>query len=245
MVEENGFVSDEGRQIIMRHDAERPETTRLITGTPIPGHWIQVLATMRANTFTRLSLAEVRAEASHILIVSPTAEVARTCFADLLDIAAQEGPVDDQSAPDGFITIMTGEEVVPADVPAGTWIFLPHQQDGWTELETTSARARAKLVKENTVRERDEKLTLIEYGINLWLWTEPPSSGGDPVCHAGELISWESAWALSGTDDAAPASPVDEGPKDSNRADERDRASLRPPIYFGLPEVLRRRRREG
>src|SRR5699024_2275423 len=41
-----------------------------------------------------------------------------------------------------------------------------------------------------------ERLTLIEYGVNLWTWAEPPSSGGDPVCHAGELISWESAWAL-------------------------------------------------
>lgn len=210
-------------QAIMRHDAERPETTHLITGAPVPGHWIHVLATMRANTFTHLRLEEVRAEASHILIVSPTTEVARTCFAALLDSAAQ----------DGFITIMSAEEVLPADVPAGTWIFLPHRQDGWTELETTSARVRAGLVKENTARDRGEKLTLVEYGVNLWLWAEPPSGGGDPVCHAGELISWESAWALGGASDKLGGTEV---PRDSGSA------ATRPPIYFGLPDVLRRRR---
>ena len=188
---------------------------------------------MRANAFTCLSLAEVRAEAPHILIVSPTAEVARTCFADLLDSA---DPVTGTRATDEFITIMTAEEVVPADVAAGTWIFLPHRQDGWTELETTSARVRAALVKENTVRERAEKLTLIEYGINLWLWAEPPSSGGDPVCHAGELISWESAWALSDTSDNLSKT---EAPRDS------DSAATCPPIYFGLPDVLRSRRRDA
>lgn len=236
MVGENAFVSDEGRQTIMRHDAERPETTRLITGAPIPEHWLQVLATMRSNTFTRLSLAEVLAEASHVLIVSPTAEVARTCFADLLDSADQEGPVGGQSATDGFIEIVTAEEVVPADVPAGTWIFLPHQQDGWTELETTSARVRAQLVKENTSRAHGEKLTLIEYGINLWLWAEPPASGGDPVCHAGELISWESAWALSDSNT---------GPGGSGSVAPAPGASARPPIYFGLPTLLRERRRNG
>ncbi|AZL06796.1 hypothetical protein CXR24_15335 [Brevibacterium aurantiacum] len=219
--------------MIVRHDAERPESNRLITGVPIPGLWIQVLATMRANAFTCLSLAEVRAEAPHILIVSPTAEVARTCFADLLDSA---DPVTGTRATDEFITIMTAEEVVPADVAAGTWVFLPHRQDGWTELETTSARVRAALVKENTVRERAEKLTLIEYGINLWLWAEPPSSGGDPVCHAGELISWESAWALSDTSDNLSKT---EAPRDS------DSAATRPPIYFGLPDVLRSRRRDA
>lgn len=217
----------------MRHDAERPETTRLITGAPVPGHWIQVLATMRANTFTHLSPDEVRAEASHILIVSPNNEVARTCFAALLDSAAE----------DEFITIMSAEEVVPADVPAGTWIFLPHRQDGWTELETTSARVRAALVKENTARARGEKLTLIEYGVNLWLWAEPPSGGGDPVCHAGELISWESAWALGGPSEEL-GDPSDtlsgtDVPRDSGSA------ATRPPIYFGLPDVLRKRRRNG
>ncbi|WP_235346657.1 hypothetical protein [Brevibacterium sp. UCMA 11754] len=107
----------------MRHDAERPETNRLITDAPVPGHWIQVLARMRANTFTRLSLAEVRAETPHILIVSPTAEVARTCFADLLGSAGSD---TDARATDEFVTVITAKEVVPADVPAGTWIFLPH-----------------------------------------------------------------------------------------------------------------------
>ena len=233
----------------MRHDAERPQTTGLITDTPVPGHWIQVLATMRANPFTCLSLAEVRGEAPHILIVSPTAEVARTCFADLLGSAGSD---TDTRATDEFITVMTAKEVVPAQVPAGTWIFLPHRQDGWTELETTSARVRAALVRENTVREQGEKLTFIEYGINLWLWAEPPYGGGDPVCHAGELISWESAWALGGASDTGSAGAGSDGSGPSGagsggsgfsvRAPE---VSLRPPIYFGLPAVLRERRRNG
>ncbi|MGO2024473.1 MULTISPECIES: hypothetical protein [Brevibacterium] len=226
----------------MRHDAERPQTSRLITDAPVPGHWIPVLATMRANTFTRLSLEEVRAEAAHLLIISPTTEVARTCFADLLDAAspATDIPTHDTRAPDEFIEIMSAEEVVPEDVPARTWIFLPHRQDGWTQLETTSARVRADLVKEITGRDRDEKLTLIEYGINLWLWAEPPYGGGDPVCHAGELISWESAWALGGASDTLSGTADTLGGTDVPR--DSGSAAIRPPIYFGLPEVLRRRR---
>ncbi|WP_252199262.1 hypothetical protein [Brevibacterium sp. RIT 803] len=250
MVEKNAFVGDEGRrEAIMRHDAERPQTTGLITDAPVPEHWIQVLATMRANPFTRLSLAEVRAEAPHILIVSPTAEVARTCFAELLGSAGSD---TDTRATDDFITAMSAKEVVPADIPAGTWIFLPHRQDGWTELETASARVRAALVKENTAREQREKLTLIEYGINLWLWAEPPYGGGDPVCHAGELISWESAWTLSGASDigSAGAGSGGTGPNSTGTAGtgfsaRAPEVSLRPPIYFGLPAVLRERRRNG
>ena len=203
----------------MRHDSERPETAHLITEAPVPGHWIQVLNSMRTDPFTRLSLDEVRAAAAHILIVSPSPEVARTCFGQLLHLAEEEG----------FVDVVTAEEVVAEDVPAGTWIFLPHRDDGWTELETTSAQVRARLVNENSTRARDRKLTLIEYGVNLWLWAEPPSTGGDPVCHAGELISWESAWALDDQDSAHLTHP-------------QSGASARPPIYFGLPEVLRRRR---
>ncbi|MGO1908634.1 MAG: hypothetical protein ACTH1C_06980 [Brevibacterium linens] len=208
----------------MRHDAERPSTTAFDSGAPIPDHWSGVLDTMRANPFTRLSSHEVRAEAPHLLILSPTAEVAHACFAELLTGAAAE-----------FVEIMTAEAVVAENVPAGTWIFLPHRTDGWTELETTSARVRAKLVAENTDRDREAKLTLIEYGINLWLWAEPPSSGGDPVCHAGELISWESAWALGDTH-------VDSAAVGASTATD---ASVRPPIYFGLPPVLRQRRARG
>lgn len=205
----------------MRHDSERPQTAHLITEAPVPGHWIQVLATMRADSFTCLSLAEVRAAAAHILIVSPSPEVARSCFGQLLDSDAEE---------EGFVDVVIAEEVVTEDVPTGTWIFLPHRDDGWTELETTSATLRAMLVKENAARAEGEKLTLVEYGVNLWMWAEPPYAGGDPVCHAGELISWESAWALGDPDDATRPSSG---------------ASARPPIYFGLPEVLRRRRWEG
>src|SRR5699024_5432119 len=83
---------------------------------------------------------------------------------------------------------------------------LPHRQDGWTALEETSERLRKALVRDNSTREAGERLTLIEYGVNLWTWAEPPSSGGDPVCHAGELISWESAWALG-----PPGEPGDGG----------------------------------
>ena len=203
----------------MQHDAERPQTTRLITESPIPEHLVAVLQTMRANPFTRLSVDEVRSAAARILIVSPSPEVARLCCADLTILPP------DTDAADDFIEVRTTEEVVPSQIPAGTWVFLPHRQDGWTELESASAKVRAALVRENTARSADETITLIEYGINLWLWAEPPYSGGDPVCHAGELISWESAWTLTdGEDDSSPNS------------------SARPPIYFGLPEILRRRR---
>lgn len=210
----------------MKHDEERPRSTRLITDAPVPGHWIDVLATMRANPFTRLSLDEVLTEAARITIVSPSAEVAHTCFAALLDAAADR------------IDVIPAEQLVAGDVSAGAWVFLPHRQDGWDELEATSARVRADLVRENTARAKADKLTLIEYGINLWLWAEPPSGGGDPVCHAGELISWESAWTLSGND----------APRDtdtSGEARESTPPAARPPIYFGLPELLRRRRRDG
>lgn len=245
MVEKNAYVGDEGRrEAILRHDAERPQTTGLITDAPVPEHWIQVLATMHANPFTRLSLAEVWAEAPHILIVSPTAEVARACFADLLGSAGSD---TDTRATDEFITVLSAKEIVPGDVPAGTWIFLPHRQDGWTELETASARVRAALVKENTVRAQGERLTLIEYGINLWLWAEPPYGGGDPVCHAGELVSWESAWALGGASDtgSGASGSGDAGSGASGSSERAPEVSARPPIYFGLPEVLRERRRNG
>ena len=229
------------RRAIMRHDEERPKTTRLIADAPVPGHWIQVLATMRANSFTRLSLAEIRTEAAHILIISPSAEVAHTCFTELLDGASTDSThaSDTSNASGAFIEIRTAEAVVPADVPAGTWIFLPHRQDGWTELEATSARVRAMLVKENAVRAQGEKFTLIEYGVNLWLWAEPPYGDGDPVCHAGELISWESAWALSDVSGAAGG----RGPEASGSSSPTPGVSPRPPIYFGLPTVLRERRR--
>ncbi|GAA1864798.1 hypothetical protein [Brevibacterium marinum] len=227
----------------MRHDAERPETTHLIADAPVPGHWTQVLAMMRADPFTCLSRAEVVAEATHILVVAPTAEVAHACFTDLLGSSDFLGSAhrldsdveDGSEVEDGFIEIITAEAIVPENVPAGTWIFLPHRQDGWTELEATSARVRAMLVKDNAMRAKGEKLTLIEYGVNLWLWAEPPYAGGDPVCHAGELISWESAWTLgdvSGTRSVGNGSTTCPAPG----------VSARPPIYFGLPTVLRERR---
>lgn len=219
----------------MRHDEERPQTTQLNVSAPVPGQWIQVLATMRANAFTRLSIEDIRAEAAHIIIASPSDEVTRASFAPLLEALSC-----DNFASDDFVEIMTPEAVVPVDVPAGTWIFLPHRQDGWVELETTSARMRAALVKENTARAAEDKFSLMEFGVNLWLWAEPPYGGGDPVCHAGELISWESAWALgdasdtlSGASDSLSGTDV---PRDSGSA------AIRPPIYFGLPDVLRRRR---
>lgn len=219
----------------MRHDEERPQTTQLNVSAPVPGQWIQVLATMRANAFTRLSIEDIRAEAAHIIIASPSDEVTRASFAPLLEALSC-----DNFASDDFVEIMTPEAVVPADVPAGTWIFLPHRQDGWVELETTSARMRAALVKENTARAAEDKFSLMEFGVNLWLWAEPPYGGGDPVCHAGELISWESAWALGDASDTlSSASDTPSGPdvpRDSGSA------AIRPPIYFGLPDVLRRRR---
>lgn len=223
----------------MRHDAERPQTLEFGADAPVPGQWIGVLATMRGGALTRLSVAELREHAPHILIVAPEPAVARASFADLLAAGrtsgeragTTEGASDatgttSETAQAEWITVVAPDALTAeaiTDVPAGTWVFLPHRQDGWTELEATSSTLRRSLVGENTVRERGSKLTLIEYGVNLWLWAEPPYEGGDPVCHAGELISWESAWALQ--------VPARENPE-----------SARPPIYFGLPEVLRQRR---
>lgn len=241
----------------MRHDAERPRASGFLTDGTVPGHWTQVLAEMRANPFTHLSPDEVRTESAHLLVVAPSLKVAHACFGELL--SAVDGTGDgagagDRAAAHGEaiqIEIITLDELVPNHVPAGTWVFLPHRQDGWTELEDASAKVRAALVKENSSRAAPDKLVLMEYGINLWMWAEPPSSGGDPVCHAGELISWESAWALGAeagdstsradglgnahSGDAATAySAAPEPPPPA--------ASARPPIYFGLPPILRRRR---
>ncbi|WP_181272941.1 hypothetical protein [Brevibacterium oceani] len=207
----------------MRHDEERPRTNRFLCEGTVPGHWTQVLGGMRANPFTRLSLDDVLTKAAHVLILSPTLDVARACCGELLAAADPDSPGNPR------ITITALDDFVASDVPAGTWIFLPHRQDGWTELEAASAKLRSALVKENSTRETGSKLVLVEYGINLWMWADPPSSGGDPVCHAGELISWESAWALG-------AGAADGGSATS---------SARPPIYFGLPPILRKRRWES
>ena len=213
----------------MRHDEERPRTSGFLADGTVPGHWTQVLGSMRANPYTHLSLDEVSTEAAHHLIVVPSPEVARACFGEMFDTFGDS------------IEVITVEDLVPDRVPAGTWVFLPHRQDGWTDLEDASAKLRAALVKENSSREAGDKLVLMEYGINLWMWAEPPSSGGDPVCHAGELISWESAWALgassAGGSDGSDAGASADGAKPSPPA-----ASARPPIYFGLPPILRKRR---
>ena len=203
----------------MRHDEERPRTSGFLADGTVPGRWTQVLGSMRANPYTHLSLDEVSTEAAHHLIVVPSPEVARACFGEMFDTFGDS------------IEVITVEDLVPDRVPAGTWVFLPHRQDGWTDLEDASAKLRAALVKENSSREAGDKLVLMEYGINLWMWAEPPSSGGDPVCHAGELISWESAWALESGDGVADSS----GARSSA-------ASARPPIYFGLPPILRKQR---
>ena len=216
----------------MRHDEERPRTSGFLADGTVPGRWTQVLGSMRANPYTHLSLDEVSTEAAHHLIVVPSPEVARACFGEMFDTFGDS------------IEVITVEELVPDRVPVGTWVFLPHRQDGWTDLEDASAKLRAALVKENSSREAGDKLVLMEYGINLWMWAEPPSSGGDPVCHAGELISWESAWALgassAGGSDGSDAGASADGAKPSPPA-----ASARPPIYFGLPPILRKRRWES
>jgi hypothetical protein len=234
----------------MRHDEERPHSTGFLSEAAVPGHWTQVLVEMQANPFTRLSHEEVRAEAAAVLTVVPSPDVADACFGELLagfalrpadrtEVAtgsaagvkadAQAGSTAGTTAPP--VEIIGLEELVPERVPAGTWVFLPHRHDGWTDLEEASERLHRALVQENSDREADDRLTLIEYGVNLWTWAEPPSSGGDPVCHAGELISWESAWALGPADGVDSASGGDTGS-----------GSARPPIYFGLPPVLRKRR---
>lgn len=226
----------------MRHDEERPRTSGFLADGTVPGHWTQVLGSMRANPFTHLSLDEVRTEAARLLIIAPSPEVARACFGEMLDAGGDS------------VEIVRLEDLVPDRVPAGTWVFLPHRQDGWTDLENASVTLRAALVKDNSSRKAGTKLVLMEYGINLWLWAEPPSSGGDPVCHAGELISWESAWALSAeaghgtcrTDGLDHARSGDAPAEDSATPETSPpTASARPPIYFGLPPILRQRRWDG
>ncbi|MGC3022662.1 MULTISPECIES: hypothetical protein [unclassified Brevibacterium] len=237
----------------MRHDEERPRTSGFLADGTVPGHWTQVLGSMRANPFTHLSPDEVRTEAAGQLIVAPSPEVAWACFGELL------ASVDPGARPGPRITITAPDDLVASDVPAGMWVYLPHRQDGWTDLEDASAKLRATLVKENSTREAGSKLVLMEYGINLWMWAEPPSSGGDPVCHAGELISWESAWALGagGAADAGSAGGSTSASGDDavatsahaadslHAADSVPGASARPPIYFGLPPILRKRRWES
>src|SRR5699024_10564956 len=73
-----------------------------------------------------------------------------------------------------------------------------------------------------------------------------------PVCHAGELISWESAWALGlpgepgeawdGEASSGDASAGDSGPAGEASAGNSGPASARPPIYFGPPPVPQTRR---
>lgn len=221
----------------MRHDEERPRTSGFLADGTVPGHWTQVLGSMRANPFTHLSLDEVRTEAARLLIIAPSPEVARACFGEMLDAGGDS------------VEIVRLEDLVPDRVPAGTWVFLPHRQDGWTDLENASVTLRAALVKDNSSRKAGTKLVLMEYGINLWLWAEPPSSGGDPVCHAGELISWESAWALGASEGEDDTGGAEHEPGNKMDADNSSAAmplpltaSARPPIYFGLPPILRRRR---
>lgn len=221
----------------MRHDEERPRTSGFLADGTVPGHWTQVLGSMRANPFTHLSLDEVRTEAAHQLIVTPSPEVARACFGEMLDACGVS------------VEIVRLEDLVPDRVLAGTWVFLPHRQDGWTDLEDASVTLRAALVNENSSREAGNKLVLMEYGINLWMWAEPPSSGGDPVCHVGELISWESAWALGASEGEDDNGGAEHEPGIKMDADNSSAAmplpltaSARPPIYFGLPPILRQRR---
>lgn len=220
----------------MRHDEERPRTSGFLSDGVVPGHWTQVLAGMRTNALTYLTLDEVRAEASHLLILAPSPEVAQACFGELLAEFADGADVPTAE-------VIKPGDLVPDRVPARTWVFLPHRQDGWTELEETSTKVRHDLVTENSARRPEDKLILMEYGINLWMWTEPPSSGGDPVCHAGELISWESAWALDGSSVTTGFGVEGAGARDDiSDAPAAAGASARPPIYFGLPPLLRRRR---
>ena len=234
----------------MRHDAERERTHALLDSAPVPGHWDEVLADLRASPLTSLSDADILAEATGLLIVAPTAEVVEACFGDVL--AAFEEPVgttdggdgsgDAAAGPSAFTRVVTPDSFVPSDVPAGTWVFLPHRSDGWEEIEAASAMVHRALVEENAGRDREATITVIEYGVNLWLWAEPPSHGGDPVCHAGELISWEGAWALDERNPVHP--PQNMASTSASRAAGRsDRAYARPPIFFGLPRVLHDRRR--
>src|SRR5699024_8594014 len=139
----------------MRHDEERPRTSGFLSRGTTPGHWTQVLAEMRTNAFTHLRLDEIRAEAAHLLIVVPSPAVAEACFGQLLaefadpsgapgvsgagataEAASLQGAsVEASSVGTPSVDVIGPEELVAERVPAGTWVFLPHRQDGWTELE--------------------------------------------------------------------------------------------------------------
>ncbi|MBE8146774.1 hypothetical protein IOD13_12945 [Brevibacterium casei] len=81
--------------------------------------------------------------------------------------------------------------------------------------------------------------------------TTGPTSRGqpNPVCHAGELISWESAWALD--DNHTEQREVesddygDTGTPIVSDAPNKPSTTARPPIFFGLPPILHRRRNGG
>src|SRR5699024_1955523 len=144
----------------MRHDEERPRTSGFLSRGTMPGHWTQVLAEMRTNAFTHLRLDEIRAEAAHLLIVVPSPAVAEACFGQLLAAFAapararavrgagapaeaaspQGGSAEPSSVGTPSADVIGREELGAERVPAGTWLFLPHRQDGWTELEETSER---------------------------------------------------------------------------------------------------------
>src|SRR5699024_8859646 len=146
------------------------------------------------------------------------------------------------------VDVIGPEELVAERVPAGTWVFLPHRQDGGTELEETSERLRRGLGRDNSTREVGERRPLIEDGVDLGTGAEPRASGGDAGCHDGERISWESAGALGrpgergeawdGEASSGEASAGDSGPAGEASAGDSGPASARPPIYFGLPPVL-------
>src|SRR5699024_1968840 len=157
----------------MRHDEERPRTSGFLSDGTMPGHWTQVLAEMRTNAFTHLSLDEIRAEAAHLLIVAPSPAVAEACFGQLLAEFADPSGAPGESGPGATaggaavggaavggaasvqapsVEVIGLDELVPERVPAGTWVFLPHRQDGWADLEETSERLHRPLVQENSNR---------------------------------------------------------------------------------------------
>lgn len=220
----------------MRYDAERPRTHHFISDAPVPEHWALVRKSMLNDPGSSLSNDEINTSATSILIWSPASEVTTACLSGVLNTINPTG-----NPPAGIPIHATAEAVVPTDVPPGTWVFLPHRRDGWAELETTSARSWIELTKENGRRERQDRFTLIEYGVNLWFWAEPPHNQGDPVCHAGELISWESAWTVAGPESVGARQSVATSSTFSGATS--NSATARPAIYFGLPSVLSLRRR--
>ncbi len=79
-----------------------------LDSVPVPGHWDEVLADLRASPLSSLSVADILAEATGLLIVAPTAEVVEACFGEVLTALEESG-----------VGPVSGDK--PGDAPPNRW----------------------------------------------------------------------------------------------------------------------------